>query len=100
MTSARLITEFNAEVQVDMLFIHSKMEPERGIINVVHLVDAAIRWGAAGVIKTKEEEELCSTISRIWIAVHGPMEVLVSDEESWLKGRCATDWAESNSLSL
>ena len=100
MTSSRLITEFNAEVQVDLLFIHSKMEPARGLITVVHLVDAAIRWAAAGVSKSKEEEDLCSTISQIWIAIHGPMGVLVSDEESGLQGRCASDWAEANSMNL
>ena len=100
MTSSRLITSFNAEVQLDLLFVHSRLQPARGLLVILHLVDAAIRWSAATVCASKEEEELCSKISQIWLAVHGPMEVLVSDEEGGLTGRCATEWADANSINL
>jgi len=98
-TTFRLITEFNVEVQFDLLFYHSLLEPKRGLITICHLICACIRWSATG-LTTKEEVELCKCISRIWISWAGPMGTLVTDVESGLSGRCAMDWALANGVNI
>ncbi len=41
-----------------------------------------------------------TAISRIWISIYGPMETLVMDEETGMRGRCVMDWAEANTVGL
>ena len=97
----RLVTRFNEEVQFDLLFYHSLLAPDpTASIPIAHLVDVCVRWGSTGLPGSKEEEALVQTISQIWINIFGPMETLVLDEETGMRGRCATDWAEANSIGL
>ena len=76
-----MVEQFNQEVQFDPMFYHSLFDPETMLV-IVHLVDVCIRWSATGVVKGRREEQLCSGISRVWIAIFGPMQVPVLDEES------------------
>ena len=103
--SFRLTNNFNEEVQFDLLFYHSRMTggghqatPDTKVI--VHLVCSCIRWSAGCVVPNKEEETLMTAISRIWISIYGPMETLVMDEETGMRGRCVMDWAEANTVGL
>ena len=71
---------FNEEVQFDLLFYHSLVDQPDKLRNIAHLVDCCIRWSATGECETKEEEELTSKISAIWVSIFGPMETLTLDE--------------------
>ncbi len=76
----RLVLEFNEEVQFDLLFIESRMEPERGTFPVAHLIDSCLRFSQGGITR-KDEISLCTCIGRVWIAILGPMITLVLDED-------------------
>ena len=96
-TSVRITTKFNEEVQFDFLFYTSLIEPTRGLMPICHLIDTCIRWSATAVSRSKEETDLLNCISTIWIAIFGPPEVLTSDLESAMKGQAAMDWAQETS---
>ena len=99
-TSYRLVFVFNEEVQMDLVFIRSEIEKERGLITVLHLVDVAVRWGLAAVAEDKTEETLCRTISTMWVSIFGPMQLLVIDHEAGMTGFFAADWASSQGISF
>ena len=88
----RITMEFNAEVQFDLIFYNSLLEPQRGLIPIAHLIDTCIRF-SAGAVTTKEEVDLVTTIAKVWISIFGPMTVLCLDEETGMRGQCAMDWA-------
>ena len=98
-TTFRLVLEFNEEVQFDLLFYHSLLEPTRGLIGIAHLIDVCVRFSLAAV-SSKEEAALTATIGRIWISIFGPMTTLTLDEESGMRGQCAMDWASANGVHL
>ena len=54
----KLSLAFNEEVQFDLMFYHSLLQPRRGNITILHLVDCCIRWDAACVLAGKEEDTL------------------------------------------
>ena len=99
-TTFRIVDAFNEEVQFDLMFYHSILHPDAVTKVIVHLVDACLRWSSTGIAASKEEVELVTVIGRIWIATFGNMKVLVLDEETGMRGRCASDWAESNGIQL
>ncbi len=99
-TTFRLTLSFNEEVQFDLVFYHSLIDQPSLARVVVNLVDTCVRWCATKSVGSKEEVELLTAVSAIWIFIHGPMETLVLDEETGMRGRAAQDWAESNGISL
>ena len=99
-TAYRMCEAFNEEVQFDILYYHSTNDPLDAQILIMHLVDWCIRWSATGVVKSREENDLCTGISRVWIAIHGAMGTLVTDQETGLHGQTASDWAEANDIAL
>jgi hypothetical protein len=96
----RIVEYFNQEVQFDLLFYHSLVDEPTKRRNIMHLIDACVRWSAALESVSKEEIELTIRISTCWIAIFGPMQTLVLDEEGGMRGRCALDWAEANNIGL
>ena len=60
-------------VEADILFYRE--------FAVFHLICCATRWHAAAVIGSKQEEELLSTMHKIWFSIHGPMQQLMIDGE-------------------
>jgi hypothetical protein len=42
----RIVWQFNEEVQMDLIFYHSMIEPGLGSIPVLHMIDACVRWSA------------------------------------------------------
>ena len=91
--TARLVTEFNIEVQFDLWFYHS-------LIDKSHLEDTAIRLIANFLLDSKEESSLCRGISKSWIPTHGLVKVLVQDGEIGMRSAVTADWAGANSIQL
>ena len=83
--SAHLPTSFNEEVQFDLLFYESILEPSLGRRPILHLIDACLRWSATKLLKDKHGKTLCDAISQVWISIWGPMGLLVMDGESGLR---------------
>ena len=96
----RLSLKFNEEVQFDLMFYTSQLQPERGSLTVMHLVDTCIRWDVSAVIAAKTEDVLCAAITTWWISIFGPMEVLTLDEETGMRGQTCSDWAASHTIEL
>ncbi len=69
------------------MFYTSKLEPKRGLIPICHLVDARVRWFAAGICASKEEVVVLTCIGRVWIARFGAMETLVTDVDGLATGK-------------
>ena len=65
----------------------------------MHLICACLRFSVTG-ITTKEETQITMNISQRWIAIFGPMTVLVLDEETGMRGQHAMDWALSQGVHL
>lgn len=95
-----LSTEFNHNVQFDLMFYTSLIEPDGGNRPIIHLIDACLRWSATKDSGGKSDEVLPDGISTTWIAVYGPMSVLTLDQESSLRGKAADDWAIQNQATL
>ena len=74
----RLVFVFNEEVQLDLVFFHSQVQPDRGLITVLHMIDVACRWAMACVIEDRTEEDICTAAPHhvdlgVWTHVHlGP----------------------------
>lgn len=98
--SAHLPTSFHEEVQFDLLFYESILEPSLGRRPILHLIDACLRWSATKLLKDKHEKTLCDGISQIWISIFGPMGLLIMDGESCLKSKGASDWATASEVHL
>ena len=96
----RLCFTFHEEVQMDLLFVRSQLQPERSLLTILHLIDVATRWAMAKIIGSKEEAVICAAISEVWVAIFGPTVTLVCDEESGMFGVAASDWASRNMVTL
>ena len=44
--SGSLSTSFNLDVQFDLLFFESALEPQKGRRPIIHLIDTCLRWSA------------------------------------------------------
>eukprot|EP00438_Fugacium_kawagutii_P025194 Skav218080 [mRNA] locus=scaffold3382:13254:23272:- [translate_table: standard] len=77
----RMTAAFNEHVEVDLLFYREHV--------IFHLICCGTRWHAATVVRSKQEEALLSALDRIWLAIHGPMQQLISDGESGLTNTSA-----------
>ena len=91
---------FNEEVQFDLFFYQSLIEPQRGRLVITHLIDCCIRWDVAMVIANKEEDTMLASITTAWISIFGPMTILTLDEETGMRGRRAADWADAHNIQL
>ena len=83
MHSFRMVYDFNVEVQFDILFYKSILEPGRGLLNIVHLIDVCIRFTVARIVNSKEDIELTRAIAAAWIAYFGEMQSLVPDNDRY-----------------
>ena len=101
MTSHRLVFHFNEEVQLDLLFVKSILENTGDLHAICHVIDVCTRFAQTGLLpKGKDEIALTTCISRIWLAIFGPMTTLVVDGEAGLSGRFAADWASANGITI
>ena len=79
-TSGRLVLGFNLEVEGDLMFC--RINGSQRIILV--LVDRGVRWTSTRVVENKSTPTLLDAIDQSWVAVFGPMSVLVFDGETGL----------------
>ena len=86
MTSNRLITEFNQEVECDIVF--SKHQGRQKMF--LHLVDRAVRWCSTTELEDKSTEKLLDAIDTCWVAIFGPMKTIIIDGELGLDNESST----------
>ena len=94
---------FNEEVQFDLLFYHSRLEPGLGGahgIPIIHLIDCCIRWSACLKSQSKTTKDLLDGISLAWVNVFGGMQTLTLDGETGMRGKDVDDWAMYNQITL
>ena len=87
-TSGRMVLGFNLEVEGDLMFC--RINGVQRIVLV--LVDRGVRWTATRVIESKSTPSLLDALDQSWIAVFGPMGVLVFDGETGLNDEEATTY--------
>ena len=98
-----LALSFNEEVQFDLLFYHSRLEPGFGGANgvpIAHLIDCCIRWPACVASPSKTIWDLLNCISNGWVSVFGNMQTLTLDGESGMKGKEVDAWAMCNQITM
>ena len=100
MLTASLSVRFNDDVQFDLFFYDSLVEPERGQRPIIHLIDTCIRWSATLDVLRKDEKTLLNGISAIWIQVYGAPKVLTLDQERGMRGTEVDHWAIYNQLTM
>lgn len=86
MTSNRLITEFNQEVEGDIVF--SRHQGRQKMF--LHLVDRAVRWCSTIELEEKTTEKLLDAIDTCWVMIFGPMKTLIVDGELGLDNESST----------
>ena len=79
-TSGRMVLGFNIEVEGDLMFC--RLNGQQHIVMV--LVDRGVRWTCTSVVESKTTPCLLNALDTAWIAVFGPMGVLVWDGETGL----------------
>eukprot|EP00973_Karenia_brevis_P058571 8157761-Karenia_brevis.AAC.1 len=57
-----------------------------------------MRWDCTKVSPPREEDDLLSEITSMWINVFGPMSILTLDEETGMGGRAASDWSSTHNI--
>ena len=90
--SYKLATAFNHIVQWDILFHRKHM--------ISHLICCATRWTVASLLKSRAAEEIIANITMHWIRQHGPMKVLVADQERGLMSDEAAQWLDRWQIEL
>ena len=78
--SSRLVTAFNEEVEGDIVFVKFQGNSK----SFLHLVDRATRWCATCEIADRATSTLLNAIDATWVAIFGPMKVLLIDGEPGL----------------
>ena len=97
--SFRLVRQCNEEVQFDLMFHVCRLEPDRGMLPILHLIDVCLRF-SQGATSRKDELALTTTISRIWISIFAAMQTLTMDEETGMRCQTVSDWASANGMNL
>eukprot|EP00959_Pyramimonas_sp_CCMP1952_P154402 3230224-Pyramimonas_sp.AAC.1 len=92
MAKLKVLSDFNIEVEVDLLFWSTRA--------VLHLVDACIRWSAAIIIASRVAQDILNGIAHVWLRLYGPMKRLTSDEEGALDSAVASAWADRWGMQL
>ena len=96
-----LAMPFNEEVQFDLMFYHSSLEPGLGgvqCIPITHLIGCCIRWSARTRSSSKSIRDLLDNISLAWVNVSGGMQTRTLDGERGMKGKEADGWAKYNQM--
>ena len=91
--TSSLSTQFNEDVQFDLFFYESLLEPDKGRRPVCHLIDTCLRWSSTMIARSKNEDDLTNAIGQCWANVFGPRQRLTLFEETGMRGRVAQDWA-------
>ena len=77
-----LAEAFNQEVQFDLLFYRSLLQPtlggEQGI-PICHLIGCCIRWSSFTMLLSRTTADLLNCISTSWVTIFGSMTILTLD---------------------
>lgn len=92
MTTAKIISDFNVEIECDLLFWKTNI--------ILHMVDVCVRWSAAGVCQSRETADTLAALTHNWLRIFGPMTRLVSDHEGALDSDYGRSWADRWSVKL
>ena len=76
--SSHLPTAFNAELQVDLLFIREHV--------ILHMIDVATRFVVAKVVPSRETNDVLTALQEAWVSLFGPPSMIVADQEGALSG--------------
>ena len=94
---------FNEEVQFDLLFYRSLLQPtlggEKGI-PICHVIDCCARWSACTMAQSKSTIDLLNCISTSWVTLFGDMKTLTMDGESGMRAKEIDDWAIHSQVTL
>ena len=63
--SSSITERFDDDVQFDLFFYESLVEPKRGRRPIIHMIDTCIRWSATLDISSKDEKTLLNGIATI-----------------------------------
>ncbi|OLP83040.1 hypothetical protein AK812_SmicGene36245, partial [Symbiodinium microadriaticum] len=88
--SCRMVVGFNIEVEGDLMFY--RHQGKQHIIVV--LVDRGVRWTATALASNKQTDTLLTCIDQMWLAIFGPMQVLVWDGETGLDDEESTTFCQ------
>eukprot|EP00971_Amphidinium_carterae_P080427 1591555-Amphidinium_carterae.1 len=91
--SSNTATDFNQEIQIDLLTYHSINDPHVSHY-ILHMIDVATRYAQAVVVASKAEKDLCESISVHWIMVFGSPTLMTVDGEKGMHSLFTADWAE------
>ena len=75
--SSRMVIGFNIEVEGDLMFFRHK--GSQCILLV--LTDRGVRWTAVAPIPNRSTSTILSALDKVWMAVFGPMQILIFDGE-------------------
>ena len=75
-TSTKIPDRFNAEVEMDLLFVGSH--------TILHMIDPCIRWSVAIKIADKSTDSILNGIRDGWLHQYGSPQLLISDQEGGL----------------
>ena len=78
--SCRMVIGFNIEVEGDLMFY--RHQGTQFIILV--LVDRGVRWLATALVPDRQTSSLLTAIDRAWVAIYGPMQIMIFDGETSL----------------
>eukprot|EP00971_Amphidinium_carterae_P328596 6460551-Amphidinium_carterae.4 len=96
----RTVDQHNQEVQMDLLFFNSSVEPASEQKVILHMIDVATRYCRAVALASKGDRDICSSISSHWIMIHGAPRTLVVDSETAMSSQYTAEWAEFQNIQL
>ena len=85
-----MVIGFNIEVEGDLMFY--RHEGVQQILLV--LVDRGVRWMSTTLVPNKQTDSLLTGIDQCWVAIFGPMQVLVFDGETALDDAESTTYCQ------
>ncbi|CAE7314416.1 RE2, partial [Symbiodinium necroappetens] len=82
--SSHLPSAFNAELQVDLLFIREHV--------ILHMIDVATRFVVAKIVPSRETNDILTALQEAWVSLFGPPSTIVADQEGALSGVAGGAW--------
>ena len=82
--SSHLPSAFNAELQVDLLFIREHV--------ILHMIDVATRFVVAKIVPSRETNDILTALQEAWVSLFGPPSTIVADQEGALSGAAGGAW--------
>ncbi|CAE7553939.1 RE2 [Symbiodinium sp. CCMP2456] len=82
--SSHLPACFNAELQVDLLFIREHV--------ILHMIDVATRFVVAKIVPSRETNDILTALQEAWVSLFGPPSTIVADQEGALSGVAGGAW--------